>query len=172
MTKQRAWTHYFTTGDREPLIRAYWKSINVIAWDLFPRQQEDMVQVGMIGLLNALDKLDVDRVKSLDAWVHLNARGEMLKARRFKPTFNIDFEEQQIDPTDIDERVDLKIALEQGSLDSARDYLEGYQPQATKPETEITRYRSGDISMRELSRVLGVSRRQTYKILDTLPATW
>jgi RNA polymerase sigma factor (sigma-70 family) len=143
MTKQRAWSHYFTTGDREPLIRAYWKSINVIAWDLFPRQQEDMVQVGMIGLLRALDKLDVDRVKSLDAWIYLNARGEMLKARRFKPTWNIDFIEPQVDPTDIDEQVDLTIALEQGSLDSARDYLEGYQPRLLSLRLKLRAIRAG-----------------------------
>ena len=172
MTKQRAWSHYFTTGDREPLIRAYEKSINVIAWDLFPRQQEDMVQIGMIGLLKALDRLDVKRVKSLDAWIYLNARGEMLKSRRFKPTFNIEFEAPQIDPNDLDQQIDVRIALQKGSLDKARDYLEGYKPQSTNSEAEITRYKSGEISMRELSRVLGLSRRQTYKILDTLPATW
>jgi len=89
--RHRAWQVYFETGDREPLCRAYEKSIQYIAYDRFRDQYEDMTQVGMMGLLKAIERLDLSRVKSLDAWVFLNVRGMMLNVTRPKPTESLDF---------------------------------------------------------------------------------
>lgn len=86
MDRERAWTHYFETGDREPLIKAYEDSIKYLAWTKYPSQKEDMVQVGMMGLLKAIDRIDVNRVKSKDAWVWLNVKGMMYNVTQSKPT--------------------------------------------------------------------------------------
>ncbi len=101
MERKPAWNHYFTTGDRTPLVKAYWKSIEGISFHRYPKQQEDMFQFGMMGLLKAIDKVDRERVKSLDAWVFLNVRGMMFNARQFKPTVSLDakIDEYEDEPT-------------------------------------------------------------------------
>lgn len=86
MTREQAWTHYFNTGDREPLVKAYWDSISYLAWATNPQQKEDYFQVGMMGLLKAIDKIDPNRVKSKDAWVWLNVKGMMYNIIPPKPT--------------------------------------------------------------------------------------
>jgi len=86
MDREKAWTHYFKTGDREPLVKAYWNSVRYIAWSRFPDQEEDMFQVGMIGLLKGIDRIDPKRVKSKDAWIFLNVRGMILNITQPKKT--------------------------------------------------------------------------------------
>lgn len=71
------------------MIRAYWDSIEYIARYRYPSQWEDMFQVGLMGLMKALKRLDRDRVKSLDAWVFLNVRGMMFNVRQFPETLSL-----------------------------------------------------------------------------------
>lgn len=98
MDRKQAWSHYFETGDRTPLVEAYWKSIEYIAWRDYPYNCEDMFQVGMIGLLKAIRRLDRDRVKSLDAWVFLNVRSVMRNERKFPSTESLDVEVERRAP--------------------------------------------------------------------------
>jgi len=86
MDREKAWKHYFQTGDKEPLVRAYWDSISYLAWAKYPNQKEDMFQVGMLGLLKAIERIDPKRVKSKDAWVWLNVKGMMYNIIQPKPT--------------------------------------------------------------------------------------
>lgn len=41
------------------------------------------MQLGLMGVVKAIKNVDRDRVKSLDAWVYLNAKGMMFNARQF-----------------------------------------------------------------------------------------
>lgn len=68
---------------------AYKNSIEYMAIDKFPglKDHEDMIQIGYMGLLKAIDRLDISRVKSVDAWVYLNVRGAMLNAFAVKSQF-------------------------------------------------------------------------------------
>lgn len=86
MEREQAWTHYFNTGDREPLVKAYWHSIEQIAWYHYRDHKEDYLQIGMMGLLKAIDRIDVQRVKSKDAWVWLNVKGMMFNKKPPKRT--------------------------------------------------------------------------------------
>src|SRR6188472_1821937 len=97
MNRAQAWTHYFDTGDREPLVLAYWNSIQYIAWSKYRNQKEDMFQWGMIGLLKAIRTVDPKRVRSLDAWVWLNVKGMM--DNYFKPTPDHDWLDRQVTET-------------------------------------------------------------------------
>jgi RNA polymerase sigma factor (sigma-70 family) len=42
-----------------------------------------MLQLGLMGVVKAAKNVNPDRVKSLDAWVFLNAKGMMFNARQF-----------------------------------------------------------------------------------------
>lgn len=84
MTREAAWTHYFNTGDREPLVKAYQDSISGMARAMYPRYWEDYSQVGLMGLLKAIDRIDPKRVKSKDAWVWMNVRGAMYDFAQYK----------------------------------------------------------------------------------------
>jgi hypothetical protein len=175
MTRDQAWRHYFTTRDPEPLVKAYWSSVANISWQYSYRQEkDDMFQVGMIGLLNALDRLDVRRVKSLDAWVYLNVRSAMRNARMFPATESFDeLDELNLFSTrSLIRELDVKHALTASSVEEAREWLVGYEP-ATVSSAQVTdRYGRSKISIRDAARSLGISRRQAYKLLDKVPASW
>ena len=111
MNRQQSWQEYFQTGNKEPLIKAYWDSIQYIAWEKFPKEQEDMFQWGMIGFLKALRRLDRTRVKSLDAWVFLNVRSVMLNAYKRDNTEFILIDEVKHQIADKPEDLDTEIAI-------------------------------------------------------------
>ena len=155
MNRKQAWTHYFETGDRAPLIKAYWDSIDYIAWARFPKQREDMFQWGMIGLLKAIDKIDIERVKSVDAWVYLNVRGSMLNARQFKTTVSLDDEENFIHPAVFDE-------YDEGLLDSLPKrealivrliHLENYKRTEVAKMFNLSSMRIGQLEKRALEKL-------------------
>lgn len=171
MDREQAWTHYFQTRDREPLIKAYWDSIAYIAWSYSPDEKDDMTQVGLIGLLKAIDKIDVKRVKSKDSWVYLKVRSEILKARKTKE--ELPLHEGIEEPFDLDTLIDLRAALKAGSLDKAQELLSNYKPTVvTDREAVLRRFRNGELSRRGVERELGISARQAYKLIGTLPKSW
>jgi len=171
--REKAWQEYFRSGDTEPLIKAYWDSIQYMAWDFNERNQDDLFQVGLLGLIKAAKTVDVKRVRSLDAWVFLNVRGAMRNLRRFKQDYSLDIlYDITTDEDSLERRIDLKIALETRSIEKARGYLQGYEPMRGNPDDSIERYHRGKISLRALSDELGISKRQTYKLLGKLPDSW
>jgi RNA polymerase sigma factor (sigma-70 family) len=188
MNRAQAWDHYFATGDREPIVKAYWKSIEYIAWSRYRNQKEDMFQWGMIGLLKAIRTVDVTKVKSLDAWVWLNVRGMMNNYFRPQPMHS-SLDEQVTETLTLSEvlgqdenfvlQIDVRDALKRAKdVNDARKILTdgGYTPSVRKSEahkeSQIARFRAGLISLRGLARELGISKRQAYKLTGGLPATW
>lgn len=135
MTRDEAWSHYFETGDREPLIKAYWDSINYIAWSRYPQQQEDMFQLGMIGLLTAIEKIDRSRVKSLDAWVWLNVKGKMFNAPKVQPTIEINDWSDSFE----EEYEDLRFNTTISSLDARQQQILTWIYRDDRLKTEIGR---------------------------------
>ncbi len=137
--------------------------------------------MGLMGLLNAAKNVKIEKMKSLDAWVFMNVRGDMRNMRRFRQNDSLDlfrdappgaYVDARDDEDNLIRHIDLKIALERGSIEAARAYLEGYEPMRDDPQRSIERYHRGEIGITALSRELGISKRQTYKLLGTLPASW
>lgn len=156
--RQQAWNHYFQTGDREPIIKAYWKSISYIAHARYPAYEEDMFQVGLMGLLKAISRIDVNRVKSIDAWVWLNVRGEMFNVKLAKPTLPIVIESERFA---IEEDKDPKIYMQQAfEVLNERDryildsiYYKNKTRQALGKELGITGMRVGQLEQRALKQL-------------------
>ena len=176
--REEAWISYFQSGNKELLIRAYSDSIKYMA-SQFYGEDDDLIQVGYMGLLKAIDKIDVNRVKSKDAWVFLNVRGAMINLRRFPKIPHLEdkiSDELTLGDTlkaeeDWDIRIDLERAL---ASDNPKENLVGYEPLVMKNHEEkvISNYKNGKISLSEVSRRLGISRRQAYKLTDTIPESW
>ena len=169
MTNDQAWTHYFTTGDREPLVLAYWNSVRYLAGVLFPRYKEDMFQVGMIGLLKAIDKIDPGRVKSKDAWVWLNVKGMMLNAPKVKPTLAID---EWTETYTEDEGRDFDLMI--GRLSARKKLILSLIYRHDWRRTEIAKLlnissmRVGQIEQEALEEIRDQVRSQRYEIAEVL----
>jgi RNA polymerase sigma factor (sigma-70 family) len=145
--RQRAWQTYFNTGDKDPLVRAYQKSIEYMVWDMF-NGDEDMVQVGLMGLLKAIDRLDISRVKSVDAWVFLNVRGTMLNARKFKKHVSLDNFYDANEPYEIEIEEDFDTPV----------YVQNLLKRLPKRESLILRLiYFHDWKRTEVGKLLGVS---------------
>lgn len=170
MDRKKAWSHYFTTGDETPLIKAYMVSIRVIALD-FPQEHEDMIQIGLMGLMKALRRLDRNRVKSLDAWVFLNVRSMMRNARKFKPCGSIEaledlasFEELnnfkatvKLPATEDEEPNDMLDALpKREALIIRLIHLENYKRTEVAQMFGITSARIGQLEQQGLQRLKGI----------------
>lgn len=177
MSREQAWNHYFNTGDREPLVKAYWDSISYLAWANFPYARDDYFQVGMLGLLKAIDRIDPKRVKSKDAWVWLNVKGMMKNVVQPTPTVSLnelmseksEYIDQLEDKADFIARIDL---LDAAATDDPAAYLDNYRSQTIDHKTVLERYNRGELSLRALGNELGISRRAAYKLVGQLPASW
>jgi RNA polymerase sigma factor (sigma-70 family) len=182
MTRAQAWTHYFQTGDREPLVKAYWDSISYLAHAKYPRHKEDYFQIGMMGLLKAIDRIDPKRVKSKDAWVWLNVKGMMYNARNWRQDLSLDHEILPDLPLwehlsalgeDLDMQIDVRDALgESKSIEEAQERLADRPMVKTSNESYVHQYHEGKLSLRALAAELGISRRQACKLVDKLPTSW
>lgn len=191
MTRDKAWSNYFETGEIDPLIRAYWDSVQYIAWSknlVSIERQEDMFQWGMIGLIKGIKSIDPSRTKSKDAWIWMNVKGMMFN--HYKSALDIDarsLDEELKDDLllsdliadqeiDLDMRMDLlQILKTSANSEEAKEKLIawGYYPSINRNKDHyLKQYHDGNLSLNGLARELGVSKRQAYKLIDKLPASW
>jgi len=111
-----------------------------------------------MGLLKAISRIDVNRVKSIDAWVWLNVRGEMFNVKLAKPTLPIVIESERFA---IEEDKDPKIYMQQAfEVLNERDryildsiYYKNKTRQALGKELGITGMRVGQLEQRALKQL-------------------
>lgn len=177
----KAWSRFLsdkTERRQVELVEMYRPMIEWMAWNDYNWRTdlEDIAECGMLGVLEATEKIDVKKVKSVDAYVAMVARSRMMnyiqKRWNEEPmehtTITLLMEKALWQNLDIDLQVDLGMALrETVELPELSERLSDYKPLVMEntEDTTIRRFKNGEISIREVSRILGVSRRQACKLL-------
>ena len=165
VNREESWSHYFLTGDMEPLLLAYRDGVHRIVCGWYTRNREDMMQWGMMGVIKAARAIDPKRVKSKDAWVWLNVKGMLLNNAKKHLYIDADSLHEEIaedltlaDTIGVEYDLDAKIDIERGNL-------HGYAPSVVSEKKIINQYENGKLSIRGVSRELGISRRKACKLV-------